>query len=275
MVAAEIFWIKIYWYWIFYLISLVVWYFYLLFVSKKISNKKLWEFIWKNIDDIIFVLFLWILLWWRIWYVLFYDLWYFLSNPLKIFYIWNGGMSFVWGSIWVILWVYFFLKYKWFSKKDFLYFMDIIVWFVPFGITIWRLWNFLNQELYWRVVTSTFPGLNSSIINFLKEINLVHIYTEVDLNLRINSNLFEWFGEWFLIFVILQFIFWKYYRFWKLKNGFISGLFLVLYAVIRFVAEMLRDYPASEYISLLTKSQYMMIGFLIVWICLLMRKNDN
>ena len=46
----------------------------------------------------------------RLGYVLFYNLPYFLSNPLKIFAVWEGGMSFHGGTIGLIVGLYLFCR---------------------------------------------------------------------------------------------------------------------------------------------------------------------
>ena len=55
----------------------------------------------------------------RIGYIIFYNLTYFISNPLEIFMIWNGGMSFHGGMLGVIISSYIFSKK---TIKIFLYF---------------------------------------------------------------------------------------------------------------------------------------------------------
>jgi len=53
----------------------------------------------------------------RVGYIVFYNLPYYLENPLEIFAIWRGGMSFHGGLIGVILAIWFFTRAK---KFDFL-----------------------------------------------------------------------------------------------------------------------------------------------------------
>lgn len=279
MVAFNIFWIPIYWYWIFYFISFLFSYFFIFFINKKkIINisKSLYEFLKNKIDDLFIYIVLWVLIWWRIWYVLIYNLGYFLQNPLKVFYVWEWWMSFVGWVIWVILWL-FFIKYKnTIKRKDFLMLWDIIISILPLWIFFWRIGNFLNQELYWVNITKYFWYIPWNITLFLRKIWIFHIYDSIDNILRVNSNLFEMLFEWLLLFIILQLYIWNK-EYWKrIYPGFISWIFFVFYWIVRFLAEYLRDYPDTEFISIFTKSQILMIFFIIIWIYLIFKfRNES
>lgn len=274
MVAFELLWIKIYWYGIFYLLAFLVAYLFLNLVKKTDflkSNQKLYNLFSIHLDDLLFYSFIWVLVWGRLWYVLIYDLQYFLHNPLEIFMIWHWGMSFVGWVIWVSLMIYFFTKNKWFTKSEYLYIMDIIVAILPFGIMIWRLWNFLNQELYGKVITDLIPNISDKLLSILSWVKLIYIYKTVDFTYRINSNLIEWLFEWFLLLVVLQVVFWKKIRNFSLKPWYISGMFLIIYWLVRFFAEFLRFSPFDWYIAFFTKSQALMLLFIVGGILLLKR----
>jgi phosphatidylglycerol:prolipoprotein diacylglycerol transferase len=67
-----------------------------------------------------------------------------------IFKVWEGGMSFHGGVIGVGLAV---LIYSWLKKKSFWNILDGAVHIVPFGVAMVRVGNFINGELYGRVIT--------------------------------------------------------------------------------------------------------------------------
>ena len=77
--------------------------------------------------------------------MLFYNLSYFLLNPIEIFLIWKGGMSFHGGLIGIIVATFIFSKQKGFNK---LILLDVISCVSPVGIFFGRIANFVNGELY-------------------------------------------------------------------------------------------------------------------------------
>lgn len=84
----------------------------------------------------------------RIGYVLFYNFPLFLDNPLYLFRVWDGGMSFHGGLIGVILVMIIFARR---TKRSFFQVSDFIAPLIPFGTGAGRLGNFINGELWGRV----------------------------------------------------------------------------------------------------------------------------
>ncbi len=84
----------------------------------------------------------------RIGYVLFYNFPLFLDNPLYLFRVWDGGMSFHGGLIGVILVMIIFARR---TKRSFFQVSDFIAPLIPFGPGAGRLGNFINGELWGRV----------------------------------------------------------------------------------------------------------------------------
>lgn len=170
----------------------------------------------------------------RIGYVLFYNLSYYFANPLKIFAVWEGGMSFHGGMLGVIFGVLFLCKR---TKKSFLKVIDVLIVPIPLTLFLGRIGNFINGELYGRIATDqkwclTFPTDPA--------------------NCRYPSQLFEAFGEGLLLFGFL------FFMQKKIKTpGVLSALFLAGYGVIRFSLEFLRE-PDSQigyYFGWLTQGQ--------------------
>jgi phosphatidylglycerol:prolipoprotein diacylglycerol transferase len=99
-VALDLGIIQIHWYGIFYVISFLVSYFYILWILKRfnknlfklpISDDKISEFLL----DFLFYVVLGVLIGGRLGHVVIYHLNYYLQHPLEVFYVWQGGMSFL------------------------------------------------------------------------------------------------------------------------------------------------------------------------------------
>jgi len=131
----------VHWYGLMYLIG---------FVSVLILGK--WrvrhnpQSAWKesDIDDILFYGALGTILGGRLGYVIFYQPTYFLSHPLEIFALWQGGMSFHGGFLGVLVAMWFFARK---AGKKWLNIMDFVAPLVPIGLGAGRMGNFINGEL--------------------------------------------------------------------------------------------------------------------------------
>ncbi|MEO1962620.1 MAG: prolipoprotein diacylglyceryl transferase, partial [Cycloclasticus sp.] len=127
--------VKIHWYGVMYLIGFVgAW------LLGRIRAKKIgWDV--EQIDDLIFYAAMGVVLGGRIGYVLFYNFPAFADNPLILFKIWQGGMSFHGGLIGVGLSMLLFgRKYK----HRFFEVIDFVVLLVPIGLGAGRVGNFIN-----------------------------------------------------------------------------------------------------------------------------------
>ncbi|MBP6014792.1 MAG: prolipoprotein diacylglyceryl transferase [Alphaproteobacteria bacterium] len=131
------------------------------FILRLLRTERLWAgapFNGKpsatadNIGDLFVWAALGVILGGRLGYVLFYGLIYetdhFLSAPWRIFYAWEGGMSFHGGAIGVVLAIIFFARAK---KLDMVALGDLVAVAVPIGLFTGRMANFINGELWGRV----------------------------------------------------------------------------------------------------------------------------
>lgn len=175
-----------------------------------------------KIDDFLFWATIGVIAGGRLGFCLFYQPSYFLEYPWKIFYLWEGGMSFHGGLIGVTLATILFAK----SKKLKLFMVsDIITVVAPIGLFFGRLANFINGELYGRVTTSVPWAI---------------IFPMGGDEPRHPSQLYEAFVEGFLLFVLLNLIWWK--SVWVRKHyGFCTGLFFALYGAGRMFLEQYRE----------------------------------
>lgn len=90
----------------------------------------------------------------RLGFVLLYQPEYYLTHPLEIFAVWQGGMSAHGGFIGVILALFYF---AWRNKKSILTVGDFVAPLVPLGFFFGRLGNFINGELWGRVASADLP----------------------------------------------------------------------------------------------------------------------
>ena len=268
MIAFSIFWINIYRYWIFYLIGFLLAYCFLLFVWKKgvfHNFPKLQKLLENDLENLFIILILWVLIWWRLGHVLIYDLQYFVDNSLDIFKIWQWWMSFIWWILWVIIWVTIFIWKKKFSRREYMILLDLLCCILPLCIAFWRLWNFLNQELYWIIFTNPLSR-SEWVVWTLTSLWFLHIYDKIDSSLRINTNLLSIIFEWILLFITLIIIFVKQIKKDRRKIWKIWVIFLLRYSIIRFLFEYLRQDSQSEFIWPFTRSQRFFVIFIIIWI---------
>jgi len=278
MIAFSIWSIDIYWYWIFYLVWFLIWYFFLKFIGKsKIFSKfkNLQNLLSNDVDWLLVYIILWVLLWWRLWEVFIYQWSYFSGNLMEVFAVWNGGMSFIWWAIWVLISLFIMKKVKKLSNIEFFLLFDTILVVVPLAIMFGRLGNYLNQELFWLIVPYDYWWMSELFINILTKLNIFHVYDLIDSNLRINTNFISIFFEWIVLFLILSLLFLKYINKKQIKPWIIVGHFLLFYSLFRFFIEYLRIDSQYQYIWLFTKSQWIFIVFIVLGIWFIFNKKIN
>jgi phosphatidylglycerol---prolipoprotein diacylglyceryl transferase len=245
-VAIQILSLEIRWYSLAYIAGIVLGWIY----CKKILIKN--DIILKLFDDYITYLIFGIILGGRLGYILFYNPIYYIDNPIEIFMIWNGGMSFHGGLIGTIISTIIFSKQH--NQKSFI-FLDLVSIVAPIGIFFGRVANFINSELYG--ITTNIPWS----VKFL----LVD-----DLN-RHPSQLYEAFLEGIILFLILRYFVSRNYLD---KPGLISSIFLIFYSIFRFIGEIFRSPdPQIGYLIInLTLGQIISIIFLVLGLILFFKK---
>ena len=160
----------------------------------------------------------------RIYYVLF-NLDYYLSSPIEIIKVWNGGLAIHGGIIGAVIAIYVYCKKH---EISFIEMLDICAPALIIGQIIGRWGNFFNSEAHGGIVTRSFlesMHLPNFIINGMYiNGNYYHptfLYESV-LNLVC-----------FIILMILR-------KNKKIKLGVITGIYLMWYGVVRFFVESLR-----------------------------------
>ncbi|RLR18183.1 prolipoprotein diacylglyceryl transferase [Sodalis-like symbiont of Bactericera trigonica] len=179
----------------------------------------------------------------RIGYVLFYNLPLFLDNPFYLFKVWDGGMSFHGGLIWVIVVMLWFAHR---TRRHFLQVADFVAPMVPFGLGAGRLGNFINGELWGRVTTDTpwamlFPGSRQEDMALLPvNPQLQALFERYGVLPRHPSQLYEMLLEGVVLFIILNLFIRK-----PRPIGSVSGLFLICYGAFRILVEFFRQPDAQ------------------------------
>jgi phosphatidylglycerol:prolipoprotein diacylglycerol transferase len=170
-----------------------------------------------QVEDLLFYVVLGVVLGGRLGYVLFYKPGDYLANPLHVFYLWEGGMSFHGGFLGVLFAVLLFARkhrMRWLQVTDF------IAPLIPIGLGAGRLGNFINAELWGR------PA----------DLPWAMVFPSVDNVARHPSQLYEFALEGVVLFVILMALSAK-----PRPVGAVSALFLIGYGTFRFLVEFTRE----------------------------------
>jgi phosphatidylglycerol:prolipoprotein diacylglycerol transferase len=186
-------------------------------IIKRFKNTSK-QFDLKEFDDLITLLIIFIIIGGRFGYIIFYNLEYYISNPLDIIKIWEGGMSFHGALIGIIIGTHLFGIKK---KISSLFLLDIIACVAPVGIFLGRIANFVNGELVGKV-TNVSWGV---------------VFPSIDMMPRHPSQLYEAFLEGIVLFFILNLSILKK----NYKTGTCSILFLVFYGFFRIISELFRE----------------------------------
>lgn len=210
------------WYSLAYIIGILIgwWFGKKIIISrfKKIGNK----FNLSEFDDLITYIIISLIIGGRLGYVIFYNFEYFISNPLGIFKIWEGGMSFHGALLGIIIGTYFFSIQR---KLNPLFFLDVIACVSPIGIFLGRIANFINGELVGKITTVSWSV----------------IFPSVDMMARHPSQLYEAFLEGLILFFIMNLLIARK----NYKTGTCSYLFLIYYGIFRIISEFFRA-PDSQ-----------------------------
>jgi phosphatidylglycerol:prolipoprotein diacylglycerol transferase len=205
--------LSIRWYGVMYLIGFAVSY---ILVKYQIKKKKL-AISTDDLESLYSFLILGLVLGARLGYVLFYNFSDYLKNPVELFAVWHGGMSFHGGLIGaVVAGVIFSMK----KKYNVWVLSDIIIVTAPIGLGFGRLGNFINGELFGRVTDVPWGMIFPTGGNLPRH----------------PSQLYEFLLEGVTLFALLWF-----YKDKNYKAGTITSLFLFLYGLFRVIAEFFRE----------------------------------
>lgn len=213
--------LKVHWYGMAYVVGILSGWWY---AGKLVTNQKLWggpaPITKEHLDDFLMWLVAGVILGGRIGYVLFYNLDKYLAQPLDIFKVWDGGMSFHGGLTGVVIAMILFARSRDFSPFSL---FDVIGPASCIAIFFGRCANFINQELFGKVTDASW--------------GIVFPITQDGLA-RHPSQLYEAALEGIVLFIMLRIF---THTFLKLKSpGFIAGAYVAGYAVARIIVEFVR-----------------------------------
>ncbi|MGO4571343.1 prolipoprotein diacylglyceryl transferase [Microvirga sp. 2TAF3] len=173
-----------------------------------------------DIDDLIVWVALGVVLGGRIGYVLFYNLSAYLAQPLEIFAVWRGGMSFHGGFLGAALAIVLFARSRGLNTLTMLDLASVVT---PIGLFFGRIANFINGELWGRPA----PDFPYAIV-----------FPHAGPVPRHPSQLYEAFGEGLILFIIMAF---AVRRFGFRRPGLLGGIFVLGYALARIACEFFRE----------------------------------
>jgi len=242
--------LKIHWYGLMYLIGFVsAWRLGLYRIQKGNSD---WTV--KQVEDLIFYGALGVVLGGRVGYTLFYNFSTFSDNPVTIFYIWQGGMSFHGGLLGVIAAFFLFARKH---NKNFFQVSDFMAPMVPIGLGAGRVGNFINKELIGRPMESVMPWAMDY----------------GDHIARHPSSLYQAVTEGLLLFIIV----WIYSSKPRPLMA-VSAVFIGSYGLFRFTTETFRT-PDSQigFIAFdwLTMGQLLSLPMILIGIFVYIRAMKN
>ena len=200
-------------------------------LRQKPYARQVEQGLWRttDVEDLLLAGILGVILGGRLGYVLFYKPQWYLSHPLDIFKVWEGGMSFHGGLLGVIAAMLWFAHSR---QRPWLQVADFVAPCVPTGLAAGRIGNFINGELWGRFSSADLPW------------GMVFPHSGSMLP-RHPSQLYQFLLEGLLLFALL----WWYAK-GPRKTGQVAAAFLVGYGSLRFVAEYFRE--PDDFLGLLS-----------------------
>jgi len=246
-IAIQIGPLAVHWYGLMYVLAFAL---FIILGRVRIKQPHIAVLGWKkeDLDDMLFYGMLGVVIGGRLGEVLFYRPEYFMHNPLEIFMVWHGGMSFHGGFLGVIL-----AMYLWSRKagRNLFDVLDFIAPLVPLGYAAGRLGNFINAELPGRIAPDSLPwAMQWPGIPYP-----VH-----------PSPLYQMLIDGILVFIIL----WLYARKQRPRMA-VGAMFTLLYGCARFFTEYFRT-PDWEVVWLgvpITSGQMLSLPMIVGAIALL------
>jgi phosphatidylglycerol:prolipoprotein diacylglycerol transferase len=212
----------------------------------------------QQVDDFLTWATLGVVLGGRLGYVLFYQPSAFLAEPLRIFAVWEGGMSFHGGMLGVTIAIILFCRQQ---NIPVLGFADRIAIISPLGLGLGRIANFINGELWGRPAPDWVPYR-------------MIFPTGGDIP-RYPSQLYQAFMEGLLLLIVM--LLFSRRESVRARFGCLTGIFLIGYAIARSTGELFRE-PDSFLGFLfagLTMGQLLCIPMLIAGIWLVARSRPQ
>ncbi len=230
------------WYGMMYLLGFITAYF-----LGRHRSKQAWSPLNPDqVEDLVFYGAFGAVLGGRIGYVFFYGFDHFISDPLWLFRIWEGGMAFHGGLLGVIFALFLYARKL---GQPLGAICDFVAPTVPIGLGLGRLANFINGELYGRATDVPWAMIFPS---------------DPEALARHPSQLYQCLLEGLVVFVIV-------YSFSRRRRPLwaVSGVFLLTYGVARFAVEFVREPDASLLLDWMTRGQLLSLPMIIIGVAML------
>ena len=201
-----------------------------------------------NLDQLLYYLIGGTIIGARLGHCLLYDPGYYLSNPVKILAVWEGGLASHGGGVGALLGLYL---YKRKTQESYLWLLDRIA--IPAALAAFfiRIGNLFNSE----------------ILGIPTKVPWAIIFIRVDSIPRHPAQVYEALS-YILIFSLLMFIYKKGYK--NLNFGVIFGVFLILVFISRFFIEFVKTEQAAYSSGLwMSTGQVLSIPFVVAGIVLI------
>jgi len=245
--------LSVHWYGIMYLLAFLA--FWLL--GSSIAGNRGWrEGTPEQVSDFLFYGMLGVIIGGRVGYVLFYGFQSLLEDPLVLFRIWEGRMSFHGGLLGVMVAI------AWFARRtgrSFWQVADFVAPLGPIGLAFGRIGNFIGGELWGRSTdvpwAMIFPGSIPWGVYEGQTLESAWQGGMLDAFARHPSQLYQAALEGLLLFVILMI-----YSARPRPRAAVSGLFLAGYGLFRFLVEFFRE--PDEHIGFLA-ADWVTMGMLL------------
>jgi phosphatidylglycerol:prolipoprotein diacylglycerol transferase len=214
--------LAIHWYGLAYIVGILFAYWY---AKRLVTNSRLWAggalpMKPEDLDDFLVWAAVGVVAGGRIGYILFYDLERYLANPLDMFAVWQGGMSFHGGFAGTTLAMILFARSRGINVWSF---FDVVAAGAPVALGLVRSTNFINSELWGRPT----------------DVPWAFVFPNGGPFARHPSQLYEAALEGLVLFLVLRLL---THTFFKLKTpGFVAGAFVAGYGASRIFVEFFRE----------------------------------
>ena len=234
--------ISLRWYGMMYLLGFIAAYF-----LGRHRSKQVWSPLHADqVEDLVFYGAVGAVLGGRIGYVFFYGFDHFLTDPLWLFRIWEGGMAFHGGLLGVVFALFLYGRKL---GQPLGAICDFVAPIAPIGLGLGRLANFINGELYGRATDVPWAMVFPSDPEGLA---------------RHPSQLYQCLLEGLVVFAIV-------YGFSRRRRPLwaVSGVFLLAYGAARFAVEFVREPDASLLLDWMTRGQLLSLPMIIIGVAML------
>ncbi len=183
----------------------------------------------------------------RLAYFLFHNPIILIEDPLELFRIWHGGMSFFGGLAGSFIVAFFYLRSQ---NLKFFCFGDIVVIPATIALIFGRIANFVNNEL----------------VGTVSNVPWCVVFPKFDNLCRHPYQLYASFSHLLLLIILIITATTKRKK--NLKNGVVFSTFFIFYGLFRLITDFFREDPHYAY---LTTSQYASIILVIIGLCILLK----